>query len=72
MRVMRYGGFMGMAKRYYPLPWRVLTFHRDAGGYVIDMEARDFESAPSFDRHDEPEFDQSYGRRVHNWYGLDY
>ncbi|HEY0012464.1 MAG TPA: PRC-barrel domain-containing protein [Allosphingosinicella sp.] len=70
--VLRYGGFMGVGQRYYPLPWRVLTYHRDAGGYVIDMTARDFESAPSFDRTDEPEFDHDYGRRVHSWYGLEY
>ena len=70
--VLRYGGFMGMGQRYYPLPWRVLTYHRDAGGYVIDMSARDFEDAPSFDRTDEPEFDHDYGRRVHSWYGLEY
>lgn len=69
--VLRYGGFLGMRQRYYPLPWRVLTYHRDAGGYVIDMMARDFEDAPSFDRNDEPEFDTSYGRRVNSWYGLE-
>ncbi|HEX8366795.1 MAG TPA: PRC-barrel domain-containing protein [Allosphingosinicella sp.] len=70
--VLRYGGFLGMGQRYYPLPWRVLTYHRDAGGYVIDMLARDFEDAPSFDRDSEPEFDTAYGRKVHSWYGLDY
>ncbi|HEX8191650.1 MAG TPA: PRC-barrel domain-containing protein [Allosphingosinicella sp.] len=70
--VLRYGGFMGVGQRYYPLPWKVLTYHRDAGGYVIDMTAGDFESAPSFDRTDEPEFDHDYGRRVHSWYGLEY
>ena len=70
--VMRYGGFLGMGQRYYPLPWRVLTYHTDTGGYVIDMRARDFEDAPSFDRDSEPAFDRDYGRRVHNWYGLDY
>jgi hypothetical protein len=70
--VLRYGGFMGVGQRYYPLPWKVLTYHRDAGGYVIDMSARDFEDAPSFDRTDEPEFDTDYGRRVHSWYGLEY
>lgn len=70
--VMAYGGFLGMGQRYYPLPWRVLTYQTDAGGYVIDMRARDFEDAPSFGRDDEPEFDREYGRRVHSWYGLNY
>lgn len=69
--VLRYGGFLGMGQRYYPLPWRVLTYHRDTGGYVIDMLARDFEDAPSFDRETEPEFDSEYKRRVYGWYGLE-
>ena len=70
--VMSYGGFLGMGTRYYPLPWRVLTYHTDTGGYVIDMSERDFRDAPSFDRDDEPRFDRHYGRKVHSWYGLDY
>ncbi len=70
--VMSYGGFLGMGQRYYPLPWRVLAYHTDTGGYVIDMSERDFRDAPSFDRNDEPEFDRHYGRKVHSWYGLDY
>lgn len=70
--VMRYGGFLGMAQRYYPLPWRILTYDTREGGYRIDLTARDMERAPSFGREDEPRFSRDYGRRVHNWYGLDY
>jgi hypothetical protein len=70
--VMSYGGFLGIGQRYYPLPWRILTYHRDAGGFVIDMDERDLERAPSFDRGSEPEFDSAYGRHVHGWYGLQY
>jgi sporulation protein YlmC with PRC-barrel domain len=70
--VMRYGGFLGMGQRYYPLPWRVLTYHTDTGGYVIGLSARDFADAPSFGREDEPQFDRNYGRKVHSWWGLDY
>jgi len=69
---MRYGGFMRMGQRYYPLPWRVLTYHTDTGGYVIGMSARDFADAPNFGREDEPEFDRNYGRKVHHWWGVDY
>lgn len=70
--VMSYGGFMRMGQRYYPLPWRVLTYHTDTGGYVIGMSARDFADAPNFGRDDEPEFDRNYGRKVHHWWGVDY
>ena len=70
--VMRYGGFLGMGQRYYPLPWRILNYDTDEGGYRIDLSDRDMERAPSFGRDDEPRFSRDYGRRVNNWYGLDY
>nr|WP_244552466.1 PRC-barrel domain-containing protein [Allosphingosinicella indica] len=70
--VMAYGGFLGMGERYYPLPWRTLSYDREAGGYVIDLTERDLENAPSFTRDSEPRFDQAYGERVHGWYGLNY
>ena len=70
--VMVYGGFMGLGERYYPLPWRVLSYDTRAGGYRIDMSRNDLKSAPSFDRDTEPQFDRSYGSRVHDYYGLNY
>jgi hypothetical protein len=70
--VMRYGGFLGMGQRYYPLPWRILTYDTREGGYRIDMTDRDMQRAPSFGRDEEPRFSRDYGRRVNNWYGLDY
>lgn len=70
--VMTYGGFLGMGTRYYPLPWRVLTYDTRAGGYRIHLSDRDLQDAPSFDRNSEPRFDRDYSRRVHDYYGLDY
>ena len=70
--VMSYGGFLGMGQRYYPLPWRILSYDTREGGYRIDMSARDMERAPSFTREEEPRFSRDYGRRVNDWYGLNY
>lgn len=70
--VMAYGGLMGLGERYYPLPWRTLTYDTRAGGYRIDMSRNDLRSAPSFDRDTEPRFDRQYGSRVHDYYGLNY
>ena len=69
--VMRYGGFLGLGQRYYPLPWRMLSYDTEEGGYRIDMSHRDLERAPSFDRDEEPRFSRDYGRRVNSWYGLE-
>ncbi len=68
--VMSYGGFLGMGTRYYPMPWDLLEYDTRLGGYRVDMMERDLERAPSFDRSNEPEFDQRYGERVRGWYGL--
>jgi hypothetical protein len=68
--VMRYGGTLGLGQRYYPLPWQILTYDTREGGYRIEMTERDLRDAPSFDRETEPHFNESYGDRVHRWYGL--
>ncbi|HEX8641240.1 MAG TPA: PRC-barrel domain-containing protein [Allosphingosinicella sp.] len=68
--VMRYGGFLGLGQRYYPLPWRILSYDTRQGGYRIEMSHRDMERAPSFGRDDEPSFSRDYGRRVNDWYGV--
>lgn len=70
--VMAYGGFLGLGERYYPLPWDMLRYDTDAGGYVVDLTERDLEDAPSFGRDSEPRFDDAYGHRVYGWYGLPY
>ncbi len=70
--VMAYGGFLGLGQRYFPLPWRILEYDTRNGGYRIDMADRDLERAPSFTRETEPRFSRDYGRRVYNYYGLDY
>ncbi len=71
--VMAYStGFLGMGTRYYPLPWRVLSYDKRAGGYRIELTERDLGHAPSFDRESEPRFDRDYGGRVHDYYGLNY
>jgi hypothetical protein len=71
--VMAYStGFLGMGTRYYPLPWRTLSYDTRARGYKIDMTERDLRDAPSFDRESEPNFDRNYSRRVHHYYGVDY
>ena len=70
--VMSYGGFLGLGQRYFPLPWRILDYDTGSGGYRIAMTDRDLERAPSFTRETEPSFSRAYGRRVHDYYGLEY
>lgn len=70
--VLQFGGFLGIGSDYYPLPWQVLTYHESEGGYVINLDKETLNEAPRYAANAEPDFDETYGRQVHQFYGLTY
>jgi sporulation protein YlmC with PRC-barrel domain len=46
--VLSFGGFLGIGEKYHPLPWNVLTYDEDKGGYNIDLTADQLRAAPSY------------------------
>lgn len=69
--VIEFGGIFGLGNDYYPVPWSMLTFDTDKGGYVVDVTKEQLEKAP---RHGAafPEYDHNYGRNVFDYYGVAY
>jgi sporulation protein YlmC with PRC-barrel domain len=67
--VLSFGGAMGIGDRHYPIPWQMLTYEEDRGGYVVDLTPRDLERAPSHAAWDRPRFDTGYGTAVQGYYG---
>lgn len=47
--VMSFGGFLGLGRRYHPVPWAVLDYSEEQGGYVIDRDRASLETAPTLD-----------------------
>lgn len=70
--VLQFGGLFGLGSDYYPLPWDVLTYETDQGGYVVDLDKSVLEKAPRYTGNDEPTFDRDYGREVYGYYGVSY
>lgn len=70
--VLQFGGLFGLGSDYYPLPWDVLTYEADQGGYVVDLDKSLLEKAPRYSSDKEPAFDDEYGREVHGYYGVNY
>jgi len=70
--VLTFGGLFGMGGDYYPLPWDVLTYDTQQGGYVVDLDKEVLEKAPRYSATDEPRFTQDYGREVYGYYGVNY
>ncbi|MDT9599100.1 PRC-barrel domain-containing protein [Sphingosinicella rhizophila] len=67
--VMNFGGILGIGERYHPLPWDVLTYDTDMGGYSVDLDKERLEGAPSFERGQEPAYDRVYAERIGGFYG---
>jgi hypothetical protein len=70
--VMSFGGFLGIGERYHPLPWDALTYDTERGGYVVDIDEEKLKGAPSYERGQEPSYDEAYGTRLYGYYGFGY
>lgn len=67
--IMSFGGFLGIGDRYHPLPWQALTYDPAKGGYVVDLDRRRLEGAPSYAANEFGLWDDpAYGRRVSDYY----
>jgi sporulation protein YlmC with PRC-barrel domain len=45
--VVGFGGFLGMAEKYHPIPWNSLDYEPDEGAYVVSFTKEQLEAAPS-------------------------
>lgn len=67
--VLSLGGFLGMGKSYYPLPFALLQFDPVRDLYVVTIDRRLLEGGPSW-ANNAPHFDQAYADRVAGYYGV--
>jgi sporulation protein YlmC with PRC-barrel domain len=68
--VVGFGGFLGIGDRRYPLPWEKLKYDTSMGGYVVDLDPRTLEGAPSYATNETAGWeDPAWGRRVDEYYG---
>ena len=67
--VVSFGGFLGIGEKYYPLPWKMLSYDTRMGGYVVDLDRDRLERAPSYTARDMPNWsDRSYTRRIDEYW----
>jgi PRC-barrel domain len=46
--VMSFGGFLGLGEEFYPLPWSVLTYNPELGGYEVALTEEQLKNAPKY------------------------
>jgi hypothetical protein len=67
--IMSFGGFLGMGSQYHPLPWSVLKYDPNLGGYVVNLDKQELEGAPGYDADAEPTWgDRAYETKIHDYY----
>jgi hypothetical protein len=44
--IMSFRGFLGLGDSYHPLPWSMLKYDTDKGGYVVDLDRQTLKNAP--------------------------
>ncbi|MBV9250984.1 MAG: PRC-barrel domain-containing protein [Acetobacteraceae bacterium] len=65
-----FGGFLGIGERHYPLPWEKLKYDTALGGYVVDIDRRTLEGAPSYTDAERANWgDRAWNQRVYDYYG---
>lgn len=69
--VLEFGGFLGMGTDRYPLPWGALKYDVDMEGYVVPINKEQLADAPRYSDSDRPEYTPTYGRQIHDYYGVD-
>ena len=57
-----FGGVLGMGEKYAPVPWSVLTYSTDKGGYVVPMSEDQIKSAPAYDLKELVRGDGEFGK----------
>jgi len=45
--VVGFGGFLGIAEKYHPIPWSALEFDEDEGAYVVNYTKEQLQGAPT-------------------------
>ncbi|WP_294294155.1 PRC-barrel domain-containing protein [uncultured Sphingomonas sp.] len=66
--VLSLGGFLGMGKSFYAVPFELLIYDIANDLYTITVDKRLLEGGPSW-ANNAPTFDQAYADRVAGYYG---
>jgi sporulation protein YlmC with PRC-barrel domain len=69
--VLSFGGFLGMGKKLFAVPWNALTLDTKNKCFVLNVEKDSLKDAPGFDADNWPNMiDESWAKGIHLYYGM--
>jgi hypothetical protein len=66
--VLSFGGFLGMGEDYYPVPWQMLEYDTDLGGYRVDLTKDQLDRAPKYSKSTDFNWSRENEQRVYDYY----
>jgi hypothetical protein len=71
--VMTFGGFLGIGADYYPIPWELLDYNTELGGYQVNFTEDELKSAPKYSQYEKWDWsDRSRSQNVCDYWGVKY
>ena len=71
--LMSFGGFLGMGKEEYTIPWNKLEYDTSLGGYRTDITEEQLKGAPTFYRDRDYDWsDRARERELHDYWDTPY
>jgi sporulation protein YlmC with PRC-barrel domain len=69
--VLSFGGFLGMGKKLFALPWGALTLDAVEKRFILDVSKEKLENADGFDKDHWPSMgDPAWATQVHSYYDM--
>ena len=65
-----FGGMLGIGEKYAPVPWSMLDYQPDKGGYVVPMSADMIKKAPVYDLDDLTKDDGQIRQTSYTYYNV--
>jgi len=68
--VLSFGGFLNLGNKLFAIPWEALSLNRRDHEFVLNVDRRQLEGAPGFDKEHWPDMaDRDWGSQVFAYYG---
>jgi hypothetical protein len=71
--IMSFGGFLGIGEKFHPIPWSLLEYDVERGGYVVPLDKAELKNAPHYERDELVALGGpshvDHGERIYEYYG---
>ena len=68
--VLSFGGVLGMGDKYFAIPWNAFHFSVSENHAVLNVDKKELEKAPGFDKDNWPNMaDSTWGSSIYKHYG---